>query len=111
MVKGSISPQHALSSLMSLKGKVAVVTGGGGWLGTPICEALAELGARLYIASRDPSHHAQVKESILELTGDNHQVESVQLDLSDEQSVKRCFQTVLDQAGAVDVLINNAYSG
>ena len=42
-----------LQELLSLKGKTAVVSGGAGYLGTAICETLAELGANLVVASRD----------------------------------------------------------
>ena len=43
----------SLQELLSLKGKTAVITGGAGYLGTAMCETLAELGANLVIASRD----------------------------------------------------------
>ena len=42
-----------LQELQSLKGKVAIVTGGAGYLGSAISETLAELGANLVLASRD----------------------------------------------------------
>jgi NAD(P)-dependent dehydrogenase (short-subunit alcohol dehydrogenase family) len=95
---------------MSLKGKVAVVTGGAGWLGTPICETLAELGATVFIASRNTSGHDSAKDLIARLNPEA-KIESVELDISKQESVSDCFANVIKQAGRIDVLINNAYSG
>lgn len=95
---------------MSLKDKVAIVTGGAGWLGTPICETLAELGATVFIASRDTSGHDSAKDRIARLNP-QAKVESVQLDISNQQSVSNCFADIIKQTGRIDVLVNNAYSG
>jgi NAD(P)-dependent dehydrogenase (short-subunit alcohol dehydrogenase family) len=101
--------QPQLSSLLNLEGKVAVVTGGAGWLGTSICETLAELGAKIFIASRDTSKHTNVINNIPNKP--NQKIESIQFDLSSEQSVKNCFAKIIDSAGQIDILVNNAYSG
>ena len=48
-------PQNAntLNTLLNLKGKNALIVGGAGLLGGEISYALAELGAKIYIASRN----------------------------------------------------------
>jgi gluconate 5-dehydrogenase len=104
---------NTLTSLLSLKDKVAVVTGGGGWLGTPICEVLVELGAHIFVASRNTDHHKQVKEAIVSsgLKNDQQKIESIELNLKDEASIKHCFNSVVKDAGRIDILVNNAYSG
>jgi len=109
MAKTLDIPQPKLSSLLNLEGKAAIVTGGAGWLGTSICEVLAELGAKIFVASRDPSKHMNIKNSISKLT--NSEIESVNLNLTNEESIKSCFAKVADRAGRIDILINNAYSG
>jgi len=43
----------AVSTLFNVKGKVALVTGGGRGIGLMIARTLAANGARVYIASRD----------------------------------------------------------
>ena len=48
-----------LSELMSLDGRTALVSGGAGYLGIEMCRTLAELGANVVIASRDPAKCAQ----------------------------------------------------
>ena len=48
-----LKPHRQLSDLLSLKGSTALVVGGAGLLGGEISHAFAELGAELFIASRD----------------------------------------------------------
>jgi NAD(P)-dependent dehydrogenase (short-subunit alcohol dehydrogenase family) len=102
--------QHSLHSLFSLKGKVAVVTGGAGWLGTAISEALSELGAFVVIGSRNPS---KAEELVTRLNRDADDVRArhVQLDIGQEDSIKRCFAEVVSAQVRIDVLVNNSYSG
>ena len=111
MVKTLDISQPTLSSLLNLQGKVAIVTGGAGWLGSSVCEVLAELGAKIFIASRDSSKHTIIKNNIASLYKSNLEIESAELDLASEKSVKNCFAKIIDRTGRIDILINNAYSG
>ena len=110
MVNTLKNPESSLSALQSLKDKVAVVSGGAGWLGTPVCEVLAELGARLFVVSRSPDKHGELRKR-LAAASPKVNVELLPLDLSAEQSVQDCFSEIVKKAGRIDVLINNAYSG
>jgi len=89
----------------SLKGKVAVVTGGGGLYGTQITEALAEAGAHTFIASRDLGKLQRQAES-LRARGLN--VEALSLDQASEESVQQTLQAILPRCAGVDILVNNA---
>lgn len=79
---------------MSTSGKVALVTGASSGIGRATAEALVKAGYRVFGASRSPKP----------VPG----VEALVLDVTDEESVRACVETVLRKAGAIDVLVNNA---
>lgn len=91
--------------LFSLKGKVAVVTGGAGLFGRQIVEAVAEAGAKTFMASRDVAKQeaqaAAFRERGLDVT-------ALSLDQGDEKSVLALLDDVVKRAGTVDILVNNA---
>mgnify|MGYP001610926165 FL=1 len=73
-----------VNKLFSLKGKVALVTGGAGLYGSCISQALGESGAKVIIASRDIKKcQAKAKE----LQGKGLDVCGERLDLTSEESV------------------------
>lgn len=94
-----------LSEFFSLDGKVALVTGGAGHLGRAISEALAELGARVAIASRNVENCRVVAEDL-----GGEQV-ALALDISSADSIRGVVAEVIERTGRIDVLVNNAYSG
>ena len=89
----------------SLKGKVALVTGGAGLYGRQIVEALAEAGARTFIAARGIDKLEAVAS---EERARGHDVTALPLDLSSDQSIEALHKTVIERAGRCDVLVNNA---
>ena len=99
-----------LKSLFDLTGKVAIVTGGAGWLGMPMCEALAELGATVCIANRDEEKATVALKSIKQNIP-SAKVDAFRLDIGDRSSVESCFAEVAEKHSNVDVLINNAFAG
>ncbi len=95
----------SLEELFSLEGKVALVIGGDGHLGTPTCEALAEAGARVAIASIN----LQGSQELAQRLGAQHF--GLYLDVADEDMVHKAIDKVVEDAGAIDVLVNMAISG
>ena len=91
----------------SLKGKVALVTGGAGLYGRQIVEALAEAGAETYIASRNLESLQQVAKEEVER---GHNVTAMKLDLSEDESIENLHQAIIEKSGKCDILINNAVS-
>jgi NAD(P)-dependent dehydrogenase (short-subunit alcohol dehydrogenase family) len=91
--------------LFDLTGQVAVVTGGAGLYGRQIAEALAEAGARTFMASRDLDKLRRQAETFAE---QGLHVTPLALDQASEESIRRLLAAVVQQAGRVDVLVNNA---
>lgn len=88
-----------------LDGKVALVTGGAGLYGRQIAEATAEAGAKTFIASRGIEALEKQAETFRAAGLD---VTALQLDQSNEDSVRSLLQQIVERAGKVDVLVNNA---
>ena len=93
--------------LFSLDGKVALVTGGAGLVGSSISEALAEARAVVIIASRDIKK-CQAKAG--ELRKQGLEVRAEQLDITDERSVNDLKDRIVSEWGRIDILVNNAVS-
>lgn len=92
--------------MMSLEGKVAVVTGGSRGIGRAICIRLGSLGAKVYINYVSRSSAAEeTKKIILEHGGT---AEIVGFDVADGKAVQTAFKEIISEAGSVDILVNNA---
>jgi gluconate 5-dehydrogenase len=74
-----------------------------------MCEALAELGANIVIGSRDKEKSAAITKRLGEQFG--VRASGVALDITDPQSVEQALLYINKEYGALDVLINNAWSG
>ena len=89
----------------SLKGKVALMTGGAGLYGRQIVGALAEAGAQTYIAAR----HLNALEAVAAGHRTNgHDVTALPLDQSDEKSVLTLRDEIMKRSGHIEILVNNA---
>jgi gluconate 5-dehydrogenase len=97
--------------LLSLKKRTALVTGGAGYLGTAICETLAELGADVVIASRDSAKCEQRCAELRSRYNGSVNFVPVGLNVLNVDSIKACFDEVHEKCGAIDILVNNAWSG
>ncbi len=88
---------------MDLKGKVAIVTGGGTGIGTAITKRFVACGARVCIAGRRRELLEEVAKSLPEGS-----VKTCSADVSDEKDVGRILKTALSFEGGLHVLVNNA---
>lgn len=90
---------------MTLKEKVAIVTGGSRGIGNAIvCEFFA-LGATVYSVSRTPAgNQAELEAAALQAGGSLHWREA---DVGKEEELTRAVDGILTEAGRIDVLVNN----
>lgn len=73
-------------------GKVALVTGGRSGIGQAIARRLRDEGARVFTVQR----------------GEDREFEAISVDLGDPRDASGAVQTVVERAGRLDVLVNNA---
>ncbi len=103
-----------LKNIPSQKGRVAIVTGANNGIGFETTLALANYGFKVIMACRSLEKAEKAKSAILEKLP-NADLDILQLDLSDLNSVKTFAQQFKDNYSKLDVLINNAgvliYSG
>jgi peroxisomal 2,4-dienoyl-CoA reductase len=88
-----------------LRGRVALVTGGGTGIGLGIAASLAAAGAEVAIASRKSEHLEPAAE---QLRGSGGKVSTVEVNVREPESVRRMVDQVSQQHGRLDILVNNA---
>lgn len=87
-----------------LKGKSAVVTGGGSGIGKAICLALAEQGATVHILELQAVH---ANETAGQIVAGGGKAMVHECNVAKEDEVKRAFESIISKS-PVDILINNA---
>ncbi|HEY4722820.1 MAG TPA: SDR family NAD(P)-dependent oxidoreductase [Anaerolineae bacterium] len=94
--------------MISLKDRVALITGASRGIGRATAVVLARRGARVACIGRDDNalHHV-----VEEITSTRGEAFSAFCDVRDEWSVKRTVEFVLQQYGKIDILANNAGLG
>jgi len=90
-------------NLFDLEGRVIVLTGGAGLLGGRYTAALSRAGARVVVADLDGEAAARLAASV-----PGGRAIAVPTDVTDDLSVRRLREVVLDSFGRVDGLVNNA---
>lgn len=86
--------------------KVAVVTGGAGLIGKSLCLALAEAGAKVYIAEVDDERG---KELCTEMKNNGLNADFVKVDITNESLIESAIFEVINKDKKIDIWINNAY--
>ncbi|KAI0886598.1 NAD(P)-binding protein [Annulohypoxylon maeteangense] len=104
---------HPLSAaaLFSLKGYVAVVTGGGTGVGLMIAQTLAANGAKVYITGRrvevlETSAHVHGAPERLGASGGG--IVPLAMDVTSKESVRATVAKITEKEGFVNILVNNA---
>jgi NAD(P)-dependent dehydrogenase (short-subunit alcohol dehydrogenase family) len=88
---------------MMLKGKVAVIYGSGGAVGSAVARAFASEGANVFLVGRSPTPVEVVAKEIVAAGGS---AEAAEVDTLEEQAVDEHLESVIDKAGRVDISFN-----
>jgi len=94
-----------MNDLFDIRGKVAIVTGGAGTLGSSISECLALLGVKVVILGRDINNVKLEVEKIESMGG---QAMPVSADVMDIDQLHAAEKQVVEKWGKIDILVNTA---
>ena len=94
-----------VENLFALKGKVAAVTGGGGYLCGEMARGLAQAGCKLAVMDIRLEKANTVAQEIIALGGE---AIGIELDAADKDSFKSGLAQTIDAFGGADILINGA---
>jgi NAD(P)-dependent dehydrogenase (short-subunit alcohol dehydrogenase family) len=97
---------RTLNQLMSLKGRIALVTGACGFLGQAICETLAEQGCDLILLDLPGAKFQDLRDKILNKY--EVKVSSLKIDLEDSASRSEAIAKILKENETLSILINTA---
>ncbi|OCC24410.1 hypothetical protein MB02_07465 [Croceicoccus estronivorus] len=89
----------------ALEGQVAVVTGGGGGLGSAGAQALAEAGADVVLIARN---REKLEDAASDVEAVGKRALIIEADVTDESALTAAAETVRRELGRVDILFNNA---
>ena len=99
-------PAASVRAQYDLTDRVAIVTGGAGFLGVQHAEALAEMGAIPVLFDLDRTRLEEAATRVQIAT--NGRCETATADITDAASLRAATDAVLDRHGRIDVLVNNA---
>jgi gluconate 5-dehydrogenase len=93
----------SVEKLFRLDGKVALVTGGSGGIGTTVCEGLAAAGAKVAVADQNAEKAGALAS---ELTGRGHQALAIGFNALSAADTRRMVDEVAKHFGRLDILVN-----
>lgn len=88
---------------LRLQGKIAVIFGAGGDVGSIIAKAFAQQGATVFLSGRSISNVIRVAENIRNAGSEAHAAE---VDALDEHAVTSYLDSVVAEAGRIDIVFN-----
>ena len=90
---------------IDLSGRVALITGASGGLGAQFARTLASAGAAVVLASRRVERLKELRAQIEGAGGDAHVIE---LDVTDQASIRSAVAHAETEVGSIDILVNNS---
>lgn len=91
--------------MFSLKGKTAVITGGGSGIGKAISLLFAQQGASVYILDFNKE---SAEEVAVQAKKEDGQAAAIVCDVSNQQQVKEVMDNIAQKTGGIQLLVNNA---
>lgn len=88
-------------------GRVALVTGGTGGIGSEICKTLAKEGYQVIAGYYSGGKHEKAQQWQLEVNKEGHDIALAFGNISDWQSSEACIEGIRKEFGGIDVLVNN----
>lgn len=95
-----------LDEMFGLDGKIAVVSGGAGAIGTVMSEALLKAGAKVMVWSRSQESIDLVLKRLRKVEGSENRVAGLQVDAGSEDAVQKGLEKTAEILGVPDILIN-----
>ncbi|MCX2829469.1 SDR family oxidoreductase [Bacillus pseudomycoides] len=96
-----------LKEYFGLNGKVAVITGGAGFLGLKHAEAIIDAGGVPILLDINTERLMEAKSQLNSLYPDKA-VEVITTDITSERDIKSAYEKIIDKYSRIDILINNA---
>ena len=87
--------------MRTLEGRIAVVTGGKAGVGRGIANELAHCGARVFVTGRSAQDGVR----------DASPITKSRCDHREDEQVAAAFARVVQEAGVIDILVNNVWGG
>lgn len=97
-----------INKLFDLKGKVAIVTGGGDGIGKGCCKILADAGACIAVSDLSINKAQAVAD---EIKSDGGKAIAVECNVLNDEDLVNLVDRVIDEFGTVNILVNNAGGG
>jgi len=94
-----------MKELLSLEGRVALVTGAGRGIGAATARALARAGAQVALVDKDSAGVTRTAEDIALAEGE---ALAFTADITDAFAIERLVDSVAEEWGRLDILVNNA---
>lgn len=95
----------SFKGLFDLKDKVAIITGGAGGLGRNIAIGLAEYGCHVVVVDKNVSQVNSIEEKVTVM---GNTFRKLEVDVTNARQVDEMVQTVYDEFGKIDILVNCA---
>ncbi len=93
------------SSGAKMQGKIALVTGATGFIGAEIVKRLASQGATVFCGTRNT---IKAQALVQELSKNENKVFPIEIEVTDEVSIKNTIEKIVSEWGKIDVLVNCA---